>query len=178
MAQNQNDIEEYPESKLDGKLKWNIREIAKLDPTRNPESEIEESLKLSIDEKREKLIQLRQELSDLKEQQLILIGGNTFMALGELKQKLKWNIREIGKLNVDFPVDKKLKAISTMTPPQLAKRLIELRQLRDPKSTIPISAQPKPDAELDKSLPYFMRGMTSRLSADDLFKILSQYDVI
>ena len=178
MAQNQNDIEEYPESKLDGKLKWNIREIAKLDPKRNPESEIEESLKLSIDEKREKLIQLRQELSDLKEQQLILIGGNTFMALGELKQKLKWNIREIGKLNVDFPVDKKLKAISTMTPPQLAKRLLEVRQLRDPKSTIPISAQPKPDAELDKSLPYFMRGMTPRLSADELFKILSQYDVI
>ena len=178
MAQNQNDIEEYSESKLDEKLKWNIRKIAKLDSTRNPESEIAESLKLSIDEKREKLIQLRQELSDLKEQQLILIGGNTFMALGELKQKLKWNIREIGKLNFDFPVDKKLKAISTMTPPQLAKRLIELRQLRDPKSTIPISEKPQPDKELDKSLPYFMRGMTSRLSADDLFKILSQYDVI
>ena len=102
MAQNQNDINEYSESKLDGKLKWNIREIAKFDSSRNSESEIEESLKLSIDEKREKLIQLRQELSDLKEQQLILIGGNTFMALGELKQKLKWNIREIGKLNVDF----------------------------------------------------------------------------
>ena len=178
MAKDQNDIEEYSESKLDEKLKWNIRKIAKLDSTRNPESEIAESLKLSVDEKREKLIQLRQELSDLKNQQPVLVGGNTFMTLKELRDKIEWNIHEIGKLNSDFPVDKKLKAISTMTPLQLTKRLLELRKLRDPKSTISISAQPKPDAELDKSLPYFMRGMTPRLSADELFKILSQYDVI
>ena len=173
MGKDKNEIES-----LNGTIKWNIREISKYDQSRDADAEISEVLKLSIDEKRDLLIKLRQELSDLRNQQLVLIGGNTFMTLEELREKVKWNIREVGKIDSDFSVDKEMKAISKMTPPQLAKRLIELRQIRDPKSTIPISEQPKPDKELDKSLPYFMRGMTSRLSADELFKILSQYDVI
>ena len=178
MITDQNDIEEYSESKLDGKIEWNLKEISKLDSTRDTDAEIAESLKLSINEKRDLLIQLRQELQDLKNQQIVLIGGNTFMTLEELREKLKWNIKKCGEIDPTFPTANAIRAMSIMTPPQMANGLLELRQLRDPRSSIPIATKPQPDAELDKSLPYFMRGMTQRYSADELFKILSQYDVI
>ena len=38
--------------------------------------------------------------------------------------------------------------------------------------------QPKSDAKLDESLPYYLRGMIPRFSADELFKTLLQYDII
>ena len=137
MAKSEKDSGKLNIEQLNQKIRWNIREIAKYDPNRNPDAEIKDALAIPDNEKMERLEQLRQELNESKGKILIPIAPNKFLSLKELREKLQWNIREYGRLNSDYNFEDELKTLSKMTPQQMASRLIELRNLREHRNAPP-----------------------------------------
>ena len=137
MAKSEKDSGKLNIEQLNQKIRWNIREISKYDPNRNPDAEIKDALAIPDNEKMERLEQLRQELNEIKDEILIPIAPNKFLSLKELTGKLQWNIREYGRLNPDYNFEDELKTLSKMTPQRMASRLIELRNLREPKNAPP-----------------------------------------